>query len=139
MDWRFEYKTWNQASRLWAPWHWSWQFFFWLWHQKQTNKIKYTWVSYIKLKSFCTAKVRWDEVAQSCPTLCDPVDCCLSGYSVHGIFQARVLEWVAISFSRETEKICTAKETIKNKKEKDNLLNKIFANYIADMALIFKI
>ena len=40
------------------------------------------------------------EVAQSCPTLCDPMDCCLPGFSVHGIFQARVLEWVAISFSR---------------------------------------
>ena len=40
------------------------------------------------------------EVAQSCPTLCDPMDCSLQGSSVHGIFQARVLEWVAISFSR---------------------------------------
>ena len=39
------------------------------------------------------------EVAQSCPTLCDPVDCSLPGSSVHGIFQARVLEWVAIAFS----------------------------------------
>ena len=40
------------------------------------------------------------EVAQSCPTLCDPMDCSLPGSSIHGIFQARVLEWVAISFSR---------------------------------------
>ena len=40
------------------------------------------------------------EVAQSCPTLCDPVDCNLLDFSVHGIFQARILEWVAISFSR---------------------------------------
>ena len=40
------------------------------------------------------------EVAQSCLTLCDPMDCSLPGFSVHGIFQARVLEWVAISFSR---------------------------------------
>ena len=40
------------------------------------------------------------EVAQSCPTLCDPMDCSPPGSSVHGIFQARVLEWVAISFSR---------------------------------------
>ena len=39
------------------------------------------------------------EVAQSCPTLCDPMDCSLPGSSVHGIFQAIVLEWVAISFS----------------------------------------
>ena len=39
------------------------------------------------------------EVAQSCPTLCDPMDCSLSGSSIHGIFQARVLEWGAIAFS----------------------------------------
>ena len=36
---------------------------------------------------------------QSCPTLCNPMDCSLPGSSVHGIFQARVLEWVAIAFS----------------------------------------
>ena len=40
------------------------------------------------------------EVAQSCPTLCDPVDCSPPGSSVHGILQARILEWVAISFSK---------------------------------------
>ena len=40
------------------------------------------------------------EVTLSCPTLWDPMDCSLLGFSVHGIFQARVLEWVAISFSR---------------------------------------
>ena len=40
------------------------------------------------------------EVAQSCPTLFDRVDCSLPGFSVHGILQARMLEWVTISFSR---------------------------------------
>ena len=40
------------------------------------------------------------EVAQSCPTLCDPMDCSPPGFFVHGIFQAGVLEWVAIAFSR---------------------------------------
>ena len=44
------------------------------------------------------------EVAQSCPTLCDPMDCSLPGSSIHGIFQARVLEWVTISFSKNTIK-----------------------------------
>ena len=39
------------------------------------------------------------EVAQSCLTLCDPMDCSLPGSSIHGIFQARVLEWGAIAFS----------------------------------------
>ena len=43
--------------------------------------------------------VKESEVAQSCPILCDPMDCSLSGSSVHGIFQARVLEWIAVSFS----------------------------------------
>ena len=41
------------------------------------------------------------EVAQSCPTLRDPMDCSLPDSSIHGIFQARVLEWGAIAFSRE--------------------------------------
>ena len=45
-------------------------------------------------------EVKWSEVAQPCPTLCDPRDCSLQGSTVHGIFQARVLEWVAITFSR---------------------------------------
>ena len=53
---------------------------------------------------FSNDKVRsewseWSEVTQLCPTLCDPMDCSLPGSSVHGIFQARGLEWVAISFS----------------------------------------
>ena len=38
-------------------------------------------------------------VTQSCPTLCDPMDCSLPGSSAHGIFQARILEWMAISYS----------------------------------------
>ena len=39
-------------------------------------------------------------VTQSCPTLCDPMDCSPPGSSVHEIFWARILEWVAISFSK---------------------------------------
>ena len=42
------------------------------------------------------------EVAQSCPTLSDPMDCSLPGSSIHGIFQARVLQWGAIAFSDNT-------------------------------------
>ena len=60
----------------------------------------------------CTTSIQWlsferpgapplrKKIAQSSPTLWDPMDCSLSGSSVHGIFQARILEWVAISFSR---------------------------------------
>ena len=43
--------------------------------------------------------MRESEVIQSCPTLCNPMDCSLPGSSIHGIFQARVLEWVASAFS----------------------------------------
>ena len=50
------------------------------------------------------------EVTQSCPTLSDPMDCSLPGSSVHGIFQARVLEWVAIAFS-ETLDSCNKQLT----------------------------
>ena len=46
-----------------------------------------------KVNQLCTC-------AQSCPTLCEPMDCSPPGSSVHGIFQARILEWVSISFSR---------------------------------------
>ena len=49
-------------------------------------------LQYMKVKSE-------SEVAQSCPTLSDPMDCSLAGSSAHGIFQARVLEWGAIAFS----------------------------------------
>ena len=45
-------------------------------------------------------EVKWSEVTQSCLTLCDSTDYSSPGSSLHGIFQARVLEWVATSFSR---------------------------------------
>ena len=48
------------------------------------------------------SEVKWNEVAQSCLTLCNPVDCSLPGSSVHGILQARIVEWIAISFSRRS-------------------------------------
>ena len=47
----------------------------------------------------CMKEKSESEVAQSCPTLCDPMDCSPPGSSVHGVFQARVLEWGAIAFS----------------------------------------
>ena len=49
---------------------------------------------------WCNYLLTVSEVAQSCLTLCDPVDCSPPGSSVHGILQTRILEWVAISFSR---------------------------------------
>ena len=54
--------------------------------------------------AFLKLKQSESEVTQSCPTRCDPMDCSLPGSSVHGIFQARVLEWVATSFSRRSSR-----------------------------------
>ena len=51
---------------------------------------------------FLLSEMKWTEVPQSCPTLCNLMDCSLLGSSTHGIFQARVWEWVAMSFSRES-------------------------------------
>ena len=62
----------------------------------QTAILEWAAVSYSSLFLL----MRESEVTQSCPTLCDPMDYSLPGFSVHGIFQARVLEWVAIAFSR---------------------------------------
>jgi len=45
-------------------------------------------------------EVKWSEVTQSCPTLCDPMGCSSPGSSLHGIIQTTVLEWCAISFTR---------------------------------------
>ena len=60
--------------------------------------------------TFQMAKLLWvegklkfeSEVAQLCLTLCDPMDCSLPGSSFHRIFQARILEWIAVSFSRRS-------------------------------------
>ena len=69
-----------------------------------------------QLLSFCLLEVKVNVyVAQSCLTLCDPMDCSPPGSSVHGILQARILGWVAISLSRgssqpsnQTQVSCTA-------------------------------
>ena len=76
-------------------------------HRRQPTRLPHPWDSPGKNTGVgChfllqCMKVKSDkEVAQSCPTLRDPTDCSLPGSSVHGIFQARVLEWGAIDFSR---------------------------------------
>ena len=58
------------------------------------------------------------EVAQSCPTVRDPMDRSLPGSSVHGSFQARVLEWGAIAFSKEEMDEGSQKEQTSNYKNK---------------------
>ena len=75
-------------------------------HGKKTGRTNIhilSWFSaigpkWVKFREFFSiAEWQRSEVAQSCSTLFDPVDCSLQGSSVHGIFQARILEWVAIS------------------------------------------
>ena len=67
------------------------------------------------------------EVTQSCPTLCDPIDCSLPSSSVHGIFQARVLEWVAIAFSKAKLRCMnlnmTSRNNLKAVEQKGRLFN----------------
>ena len=59
----------------------------------------------------CMKVKRENEVAQSCLTLSDAMDCSLPGSSIHGIFQARVLEWDAIAFSqKEVEEVVNVAE-----------------------------
>ena len=74
---------------------------FWLWIMAVT--WLYLPLTFSRLDwrnvQICSWAVKWS-CSQSCPTLCDPIDCSVPGSSVHGIFQATVLEWIAISFSR---------------------------------------
>ena len=65
------------------------------------HTVSYFSLSKITAHSSCCKylEVKWSEVTQPCLTLCDPVDCSPPHSSVHGILQARILEWVAISFS----------------------------------------
>ena len=79
---------------------------------KLKKKKKSSWKPFFKRllnpKYFHHKSIFWlllvrkkeNEVAQLCLTLCDPKECSLPGSSIHGIFQAKVLEWVAIAFSR---------------------------------------
>ena len=91
--------------------------------------IKKMWYSHtmehystIKMNEILPFATTWVESeSQSCPTHCDPMDCSLPGSSVHGILQARILEWVAVPFSREssqprnqTEVVHTAGEFFTN-------------------------
>ena len=76
-------------------------------HRRQPTRLPCPWDSLGKNTAVgchfllqCLKVKSESEVAQSCPTFSDPMDCSLPGSSVHGIFQARVLEWGAIAFSK---------------------------------------
>ena len=76
-------------------------------HRRQPTRLPHPWDSPGKNTGVgchfllqCMKGKSESEIAQSCPTLSDPMDCSLPGSPTHGIFQARVLEWGAISFSK---------------------------------------
>ena len=76
-------------------------------HRRQPTRLPHSWDSPGKNTGVgchfllqCMKVESESEVGQSCPTLSDPMDCSLPGSSTHGIFQARVLEWGAIAFSK---------------------------------------
>ena len=75
-------------------------------HRRQPTRLPHPWVSPGKNTGVgchfllqCMKVKTESEVTQSCPTLCDRMNCSLPGSSVHGIVQARILEWAAIAFS----------------------------------------
>ena len=75
-------------------------------HIRQPSRLPHPWESLSKNTGVgwhvllqCMKVKSQSEVAQSCPTLSDPMDCSPPGSSIHGIFQARVLEWGAMAFS----------------------------------------
>ena len=79
-------------------------------HRQQPTSLPHPWDSPGKNTGVgchfllqCVKVKSESEVAQSCPTLLNLMDCSLPGSSTHGIFQARVLEWVAIAFSGEKD------------------------------------
>ena len=82
-------------------------------HRQQPTRLPRPWDSLGKntgvgyhFRLQCMKVKSQSEVAQSCPTLRNPMDCSLPGSSVHGIFQARVLEWGAIAFSKFHSSSC---------------------------------
>ena len=66
------------------------------------------------------------KVAQSCPTLCDPMDCNLPGSSVHGIFQKRILKWLATPFSKGSSQL------------RDQIESPIISNFLPKRASLYR-
>ena len=74
-------------------------------------------------------EVKWSEVSQSCRILFDPMDCRLPGSLVHGILQAGVLEWAAISFSRGSSQP-------RDRTQVSHIADKLFINWATREVLI---
>ena len=93
------YKLNKEGNNI-QPWHTP----FPIWNQSVVPRPVLTVASWPAYR-FLKRQIRWSGIPISfrilCSTLCDPMDYSPPGFSVHGIFQARILEWVAISYSRE--------------------------------------
>ena len=90
-------------------------------HRRQPTRLRHPWDSPGKNTGVgchfllqCRKVKSESEVTRSCLTLSDPMDCSLPGSSVHGIFQARVLEWVVISFSNSHCTIAAAAKSLQS-------------------------
>ena len=73
------------------------------------------------------------EIAQSCPTGSDPMDCSRPGSSVHGIFQARVLEWVAIAFS-----VLFSLSQCKQRRKKQKFIKFCFSVHLSPFYILYE-
>ena len=98
----------NLKQDIWYFLYWLLQFF--IPHENYKNTaflLVFIWLSLIRYINFHWSFWHYflSEVAQSCPTLSDPMDCSLPDSSIHGIFQARILEWGAIAFSRGSSRL----------------------------------
>ena len=104
----------NRSNDKWVGYHWRhpklllWrtrggnQWFIFPQSNKRIRLMAVHQVPSLRAQAWIALKVKESEVAQLCQTLCNPMDCSLPGSTVHGIFQARLQEWVAISFSRRS-------------------------------------
>ena len=89
-------------------------------HIKLILNIEYS--KYIMNSKCILWKWKWKLVTQSCPTLCDPMDCSPPGSFVHGIPQARILAWVAISFSKGSSQT-------RDRTQVSNIAGKLFTDW----------
>ena len=89
-------------------------------HIKLILNIEYS--KYIMNSKCILWKWKWKLVTQSCPTLCDPMDCSPPGSFVHGIPQARILAWVAISFFKGSSQT-------RDRTQVSNIAGKLFTDW----------
>ena len=113
-------------------------------HRQQPTRLPHPWDSPGKNTGVgchfllhCMKVKSESEVAQSCLTLSDPMDFSLPGSSIHGIFQARVLEWGAIAFGSINSLLPTAQNHSQKKKkeEEKSAFSIVFKHYLEPIAL----